>query len=139
MTKRQIIIQVLRSAFAIIIGEIALIAGTWFVQEQIFGHVTFSDGLPTLIGAGLLTPLAAVGAGFAVAVIAGIRPYLHLSPMCALIVVETGFLYSRGRVEGPLWFEASAGLSLIIGALAGVFLWRHIVSATHVLRQSESA
>ena len=139
MTKREIAIQVLRSAFAILIGELALIAGTWFVQEQIFGHVTFSDGVPKLVGAGLLTPLAAVGAGFAVAGIAGMRPYLHLIPMCALIVVETGFLYSRGLVEGPLWFEAGAGLSLIIGALVGAYLWRIILAATHVKHRSETA
>ena len=133
MTKREITIQVLRSTFAIVIGEIVLIAGTWLVQEQIFGHVTFSDGVPTLISAGLLTPLAAVSAGFAVAFIAGMRPYLHLIPMCALITVETGFLYSRGLVDGPLWFEASAGLSLIIGAIVGAYLWRHIFSAAHAI------
>ena len=139
MTKREITIQVLRSAFAILIGEIALIVGTWFVQEQIFGHVTFGDGVPKLIGAGLLTPLAAVCAGFAVAVIAGMRPYLHLIPMCALIVVETGLLYSRGLVDGPLWFEASAGHSLIIGAIAGAYLWRRILSPTHATHRSETA
>ena len=104
-----------------------LYAGTWFVQRAGFGHVTYSDSVPTLIGAGLLTPLAAVVAGFAVAFIAGTRPNLHLVPMCALIVAETAFLYSRGLVDGPIWFEASAGLSLILGAIGGAYLWRYFL------------
>ena len=137
MTKGKIASQVLRSALAIIVGEIVLYAGTWFVQEPIFGHVTYSDGVPTLIGAGLLTPVAAVVAGFAVAFIAGTRPYLHLVPMCTLIVAETAFLYSRGLVDGPIWFEASAGLSLILGAIAGAYLWRHFVAASHPLHHRE--
>ena len=119
MENRRIAIQIMRSVLAIVVGEIVLYAGTWFVQEWIFGHVTYSDSLPTLVGAGLLTPIAAVGAGFAVALIAGTRPYLHLVPMCSLIIAETGYLYSRGLVDGPIWFEASAGLSLILGAIGG--------------------
>jgi hypothetical protein len=128
MTNGQIAGQVVRSTAAIIVGEVLLYAGTWLVQEPIFGHVTYSDNLATLIGAGLLTPVAALIAGFAVALIAGVRPYLHLVPMCALIVVETIYLFSRGLVDGPLWFEASAALSLILGALAGAWLWRRVVA-----------
>src|SRR5205085_8482075 len=132
MTNRQIAVQVVRSTAAIIVGEVLLYAGTWLVQEPIFGHVTYSDNLATLIGAGLLTPVAALVAGFAVALIAGVRPYLHLLPMCALIFVETIYLFSRGLVDGPLWFEASAGLSLILGALAGAWLWRRLLAARPV-------
>jgi hypothetical protein len=123
---RNIAIQAARSIVAIIVGEIVLYSGTWFVQEIIFGHVTYSDTASTLIGAGLLTPLAAVIAGFAVAFIAGMRPYLHILPMCTLIAIETAYLFSRGLVDGPLWFEASAGLSLIVGAAAGAYLWTRI-------------
>jgi hypothetical protein len=71
--------------------------------------------------------VAAAVAGFAIALIAGTRPYLHLIPMCALIVAETAYLYSRGLVDGPIWFEASAGLSLILGAVAGAYLWNHLI------------
>ena len=139
MTKGKIAIQVLRSTLAIIVGELVLYAGTWFVQEPVFGHVTYSDSVPTLIGAGLLTPLAAVVAGFAVAFIAGTRPNLHLVPMCALIVAETAFLYSRGLVDGPIWFEASAGLSLILGAIGGAYLWRYFLSANYPIQHGRLA
>jgi hypothetical protein len=132
MTNGQIAIQVVRSTVAILVGEILLYAGTWLVQEKIFGHVTYSDSAATLVGAGLLTPLAAVVAGFAIAFIAGVRPYLHLVPMGALIVAETAFLYSRGLVDGPIWFEASAGLSLILGAILGAYLWSRFVAARPV-------
>jgi hypothetical protein len=127
MSSSQIALQAARSSLAIIVGEVLLYAGTWFVQERIFHHVTYSDNAATLFGAGLLTPLAAIVAGFAVAAIAGTRPYLHLVPMSALIVAETAYLYSRGLVDGPIWFEASAGLSLILGALLGAYLWSRFV------------
>ncbi|MFL6759530.1 hypothetical protein [Sphingomonas sp.] len=127
MSSSKIALQAVRSSLAIIVGEVLLYAGTWFVQERIFHHVTYSDKAATLFGAGLLTPLAAIVAGFAVAAIAGTRPYLHLVPMCALIVAETAYLYSRGLVDGPIWFEASAGLSLILGALLGAYLWSRFV------------
>lgn len=130
MSRSQVAIQIVRSALAIIAGEVLLYAGTWFVQERIFHHVAYSDAAATLIGAGLLTPLAAVAAGFAVALVAGIRPYLHLVPMSALIVAETGYLYARGLVDGPIWFEASAGLSLILGAFAGAWLWSQFLASS---------
>ena len=132
MTNRQIAVQTLRSTAAIIVGEILLYSGTWFVQERIFHHVTYSDDVGILVGAGLLTPIAAVVAGFAVAAIAATRPYLHLVPMCTLIIAETAYLYSRGLVDGPIWFEVSAGLSLIVGALLGAFLWARFVAARTV-------
>jgi hypothetical protein len=139
MTGGKIAIQIARSTLAIIVGELLLYAGTWFVQEAIFGHVTYSDAASTLIGAGLLTPLAAVLAGFAVALIAGIRPYLHLIPMCGLILVETIFLFMRGIVDGPLWFETSAGLSLIGAALAGAYLWSRFVDRRGRIEYGELA
>lgn len=131
MNNSRIALQVARSGVAIILGEVLLYAGTWLVQERLFGHVTYSDTVPTLIGAGILTPLAAVIAGFVVALIAGTRPYLHLAPMSALIIAETGYLYSRGLVDGPFWFEASAGAALILGAVLGAFLWLHLVNPSH--------
>jgi hypothetical protein len=134
MTKGQTAVQVARSAVAIIVGEVLLYAGTYFVQEDIFGHVTYSDNAPTLVGAGLLTPVAAVVAGFAIALIAGIRPYIHVVPLCALVIAETAFLFSRGLVDGPVWFEASAGLSLILGAIVGAYLWSRLVRTPAPIR-----
>ena len=131
MTTSKIAVQVVRSGIAIIIGEVLLYAGTWFIQERIFHHITYSDSVLTLIGAGVLTPLAAVIAGFAVALVAGARPYLHVVPMSALIIAETAYLYSRGLVDGPIWFEASAGASLILGAVLGAFLWLHSRNSSH--------
>ena len=40
---RNIAIQAARSIVAIIVGEIVLYSGTWFVQEIIFGHVTYNS------------------------------------------------------------------------------------------------
>ncbi len=124
------IARTLRSIAAIVAGYIALLFLTTAVQEGLFGGVSFHQStLPVLIVAGLLTPLAGVGAGYVTARLAGTRPYLHVLPMSIAVAVETTFLYRSGRVDGPLWFEALAGAALIAGIVAGAALagWRRSV------------
>lgn len=117
------ITRLLRSTGAILAGYVALILLTTAVQEGLFGGVSFQrSSLPVLIGAGLLTPLAGVGAGYLAGRLAGTRPYLHVLPMCIAVAIETTFLYRSGRVDGPLWFEAMAGAALIAGIVAGAAL-----------------
>ncbi len=112
-----------RSAAAIVIGYALFVVGAWVAQEAILGGVSFHDSLGTLILAGLLTPVSAVIGGLVTAALAGTRPFLHTVPMCLLITLETTYLFTTGKVDGPLWFEASAGASLVVGALIGVWLW----------------
>ena len=59
--------------------------------------------------------------------------------MCSLIIAETGYLYSRGLVDGPIWFEASAGLSLILGAIGGAYIWCCFVATNDPQTHAEVA
>lgn len=113
-----------RSIIGIVVGYIVFVLGAWFVQETLLGGVSYYDDLVTLALAGLLTPVAAAIGAVVTAAIAGRRPWLHIVPMATLIAIETGYLYSKGLVDGPLWFEAAAGASLIAGAAAGVIIWQ---------------
>jgi hypothetical protein len=115
---------IVRSVAGILIGYVIFVLGAWFVQEVLLGGVSYYDDLTTIVMAGLLTPVSAAIGAVVTAAIAGRRPWLHIMPMVLLIAIETSFLYSKGLVDGPLWFEAAAGSSLIAGAAAGVLVWQ---------------
>jgi hypothetical protein len=111
---------ILRSAAAVATGYVLLVLLSTLVQEAWLGGVSYRDSsLKTLILAGIFTPVAGAVAGFATATIARRRPFLHALPICLAIALETSVLYRTGRVDGPLWFEALAGATLIGGVVLG--------------------
>ena len=117
-------VQALRSIGAIVIGYALFVLGAQIAQEVILGGVSYQrSSHAVLAAAAILTPVAAAIGAAATAAIAPARPFLHLLPMFALITVETAYLYTTGRVDGPLWFEAMAALSLIVGGALGAGLY----------------
>jgi hypothetical protein len=123
-----------RSIAGIVIGYVLFVAGAWVVQETMLGSVSYHDDLTTIALAGVLTPMAAAVGAIVTVSIAGRRPWLHLIPMFTLIVVETTYLYTEGRVDGPLWFEAAAGASLIAGGMIGALFWQLLLQRSSVAR-----
>lgn len=123
-TTHRLIVSFSRSALAIIVGYIVLVLASTFVQETLFGGISYLHSpRSNLVLAGLLTPLSAVLAGVVTAAIAGRKFLWHVAPLCVWTVIETTLLYRTHRVDGPLWFEGGAGLALIVGAIAGAWLW----------------
>ena len=117
-------VKLLRSIGAIAIGYALFVLGAQIAQEVILAGVSYQrSSHATMAAAAILTPLAAAIGGAVTAAIAPARPFLHLLPMFALITLETTYLYTTGRVDGPLWFEAMAGLSLIVGGALGAWLY----------------
>jgi hypothetical protein len=120
----QTVVQTLRSIAAIVAGYVALVVGSTLVQETLLGGVTFQNSsTQVLLIAGILTPLAAVLGGVVTATIAGRAPYWHIAPACLEVALETTYLFTTHKVDGPLWFEGSAGLSLVAGFVIGAWLW----------------
>ncbi|QNP45553.1 hypothetical protein H9L14_13520 [Sphingomonas sediminicola] len=117
-------VKAARSAAGIVIGYLVFVAGAWFVQEAVLGGVGYHDSLNTIALAGVLTPVAAAAGAIVTVSIAGRHPWLHIMPMFILIGVETTYLYTQGRVDGPLWFEVAAGASLIAGGVIGALIWQ---------------
>lgn len=116
--------QIMRSLCAIVIGYFVFVIGAWVAQEAILGGVSYSDRILIIAVAGIITPLSAMSGAWITVAVARKRPFLHITPMCILITVETTYLYQTGKVDGPLWFEAMAGASLIVGAVIGAASWR---------------
>ncbi len=122
------LIGLVRTVVAVPMGYVVLVLASTFVQETLFHGVSYHRSpLSTLIGAGILTPFSGVAAGLATAAIAGRAHVWHVLPLCWWISIETTILYSRHIVDGPLWFEGGAGLTLILGCLAGAVAWRETV------------
>ena len=114
---------------AIVAAYATLAIASTLVQETLLGGVSYINS-PTLVLviAGLLTPLCAVVSGGVAALAAGRLPYRHASVIALLAAVETSYLYTRRLVDGPFWFEASAGGALILGLYAGAYLAQKHVS-----------
>jgi hypothetical protein len=125
-----ICLQTLRCVGGIVLGYITLVLASAFVQQTMFGGVSFHHSpISTLVLAGLLTPVAAVLAGPVTAVVAGRAPIWHVMPLCLAVCAETIFLYTTHKADGPLWFEGGAGLALVIGALVGAWAWKYFAIA----------
>jgi hypothetical protein len=128
-------LQTLRSVGGVVLGYLTLVLASTFVQQTIFGGVSFQNSSTlTLVLAGLLTPVAAVLAGLATAIIAGRAPVWHVIPMCLAICAETIFLYTTHKVDGPLWFEGGAATALVVGAIVGAWTWSILASRDRVPR-----
>jgi FtsH-binding integral membrane protein len=121
--------QLIRGTLAVICGYIVLVLLATLVQEFWLGGVSYRNSSNTnLVLAGVFTPLSAVVAGYVTASIARRWWIAHALPVCLAIAVVTTFLYRTRRVDGPWWFEALAGASLIGGVLLGMWIWRRIAS-----------
>ena len=99
------------------------------VQEVWLGGVSYQRSeRSVLILASVFTPLCAFAGGLVGALVAGRARWLAVGLLSGLIAVETSYLYSTQRVDGPLWFEAGAGLALILAACAATWLCQHYAS-----------
>jgi hypothetical protein len=117
-------------AKALIMGVLGAVAAyvtlalaSTLVQEVWLGGVSYQRSESSvLILAAVFTPLCAFAGGLVGSLIAGRARWLATAILCGFIVVETTYLYSKQRVDGPLWFEAGAAAALILAACAATWL-----------------
>ncbi len=90
------------------------------VQEWIFHGVSYhKSSLPVLLTAGAGTFFSAVAGGWLAFIINSKKTKISNMIMSVLVVLETTWLFTTGRADGPLWFDIAAALSLIAGILLG--------------------
>ena len=114
--KKSIILIIL----ATVVGEIALILLTTFAQEVLFDGISYlySSNFDIYVG-GFITFLAAVVAGMVAALIVKGRSYIPHLVITVLICAETTYLIMSGKTTDPIWADALAGLSLVVGIWLG--------------------
>ena len=104
-------------------GYITLALTSTLVQEVWLGGVSYrNSGRLVLILAGVFTPLCAFAGGLVGALVTGRSRWFTAAILCGLITVETAYLYTTQRVDGPLWFEAGAAAALIFAVCAATWL-----------------
>ena len=106
-----------------IAGYVTLALTSTLVQEVWLGGVSYVDSSRlVLVLAGVFTPMCAFAGGLVSALVAGRSRWLAAGILCGLISVETTYLYTTQRVDGPLWFEAGAAAALILAVCAATWL-----------------
>lgn len=103
---------------------VTLALASTLIQEVWLGGVSYRHSESSvLILAAVFTPLCAFAGGLVGSLVAGRARWLAMTILCGLIAVETTYLYSTQRVDGPLWFEAGAAAALILAACAATWLY----------------
>lgn len=112
-----------------IAGYVTLALTSTLVQEVWLGGVSYRESERlVLVLAGIFTPFCAFAGGLVSALVAGRSRWLAAAILCGLITVETTYLYTTQRVDGPLWFEAGAAAALIFAVCAATWLSAHYVA-----------
>ena len=116
-------IRLLRTLLGVVVGYLVMVALLFLVQDVSFGGISFdkSSTLELLI-AGPLSALAAVVGGVTATAIAGMKTRTAGVVMSVIVVIETIYLVTTGRVGGPLWFDLLGSGSLVAGILVGAEL-----------------
>jgi hypothetical protein len=115
--------SVIRGVLGAVVGYVTLALASTLVQEIWLGGVSYRNSeRSVLILAGVFTPLCAFLGGLVSALVASRARWLAAGILSGLIAVETTYLYSTQRVDGPLWFEAGAAAALILAVGAATWL-----------------
>lgn len=124
--------QFFKFLLATVAGYFVMILLITIVQEFMFGGVSYqTTPLPQLLAAGFLTTASAVAGGAAAAGVFGKPWFPPALAICGLVVLETAYMISAGRLDGPLWFDIAAAGSLVFGILVGAAViqrWKQTVS-----------
>ena len=113
---------------AVVIGYYALAYLSTLVQENWLGGVTYLKSSRTdLILAGIFTPPSGIPGGFIAGLIGRRAPLVHGLILASIIGIETGYLYKKHVVDGPLWFEGGAGLALAGCVMLGSWGARYLL------------
>jgi cation transport ATPase len=113
-----------------LVGVSAVVAGyavvallSELVQEVWLGGVSYGHSSTWVLAlAGVFTPAGGVLGGVVAGAIGRRFPLAHGLALSAVIVAETTYLFTTHRVDGPLWFEASAGATLAAAVVFGSWL-----------------
>jgi hypothetical protein len=108
---------------AALVGYLVLALTSALVQGVWLGGVSYTrSSTRVLVLAGIFTPVCGFLAGLVVAKIGQRAATGAALVLVLLIALETTYLFVTERVDGPLWFEAGAGVALAVAVLLGAWL-----------------
>lgn len=115
--------SVFRIILATVVGEALLVLLTTVAQEVLFDGISYSTSsdFDIYVG-GFATFVAAVLAGMAASLIVKGQNHVPQIIITFLISAETTYLIVAGKTTDPIWADALAGLSLVVGVWLGHFI-----------------
>lgn len=115
--------SVFRIILATVVGEALLVLLTTVAQEVLFDGISYSTSsdFDIYVG-GFATFVAAVLAGMAASLIVKGQNHVPQIIITFLISAETTYLIVAGKTADPIWADALAGLSLVVGVWLGHFI-----------------
>ena len=120
--------KIMLAVLAMICGYAVMVIAITLVQEGIFGGVGFIKSSKTvLFMAGIGTFASAVLGGLTASFIFRKPGYTPHFLMCILLALETTYLITNGITKDPVWFDLLASFSLLVGIIAGWFLYRKYI------------
>jgi len=112
-----------KGTVAALVGYVVLALASTLVQGVWLGGVTYhASSVRVLTLAAIFTPACGLLAGWVAAKIGGRSGMAAAIGIAILVALETTYLYITRRVDGPLWFEAGAGVALAAAVLMGAWL-----------------
>lgn len=110
---------IIRIIVAILVGEILLVLLTTIAQEVLVDglyieHSSVSD----LIIGGIATLLAGAISGYVAGYIS-VKSKIPFIVISLLITLETIYLITANKTEGPIWFDVISALALIFSVCFG--------------------
>ncbi len=128
---------------AVIAGESILVFLITIVQENLFGGISYTES-PwfDIIFGGLGTFVSAFLAGVAAYLIVGKRTLTPTLIITCLILLESIWLLFFSGSKDPLWFDAMASSSLLVGIWLGVLVYhmdvvKNVVSGRKLLLEKK--
>ena len=109
----------LRIIVAILVGEILLVLLTTVAQEVLVDGVYIEhSSVSDLILGGTATLLAGVISGYVAGYIS-LKSKVPLIVISLLITIETIYLITANKTDGPIWFDVVSALALIFSVCFG--------------------
>jgi len=119
--------QILKTVLAIICGEVIMILLITVAQEVIVNGVRIgASPLQDIIIGGTGTIISGIIAGFVSTFIGGISNRIPAIGLTILVIIETTLLIVLEKINNPIWFDASAALSLIGAIWVGYYLFQKL-------------
>jgi len=109
----------LRIIVAILVGEILLVLLTTVAQEVLVDGVYIEhSSVSDLILGGTATLLAGAISGYVAGYIS-LKSKVPLIVISLLITIETIYLITANKTDGPIWFDVVSALALIFSVCFG--------------------
>lgn len=118
---RKSVFSLVRSILAVVLGYVAIAAGTLLTFNVVVGQISVASPLPQLLAGTVGAVLSGLAGGMVAGLIAPRAPVFHAGGIWILLAIDTGFVIAKG--SGPVWFDlAGSGILAVTAVIGGALI-----------------